>query len=520
MARGAGLACVRGVVPLRRRLHQLSLRAQSGGGPRAGLQSRGTGRGLHELPLGAGAGGAVAGLRTAAGEQRAVVVRGVHHWNTRGDGLVDGALARAAAAGTGRLDGAGAALHQRDIRRVDFRRWTGDTAVHLLRRSGRRLPDRSRRQSLGAHARLAESCRGRADEAGGAVDRGLLLRLVRCQRCRRFTAPASEVPRPRPAGSPFRCGGRGALPVPLRLLWRVAPEYLLRQACPTVVRVRIQLPVGGGHRYRALPVAAARVAGGATGVARACRPQPRAAAGLHRSAHGLCAAGRGRLLRVSAPGLLLAPTGRSRRRGDRSAGRRGRGRVATDPVGVNPAWSHPTRRMRRLHLRANSFLCRSATGRDPVPGRRRGELHREAPPGGRPGERPLVLRGPRNVGSRPHLERLAPENDGTARGPAIRGAQGSRQAQAGGMAAIREHGTRRVSARRYDGHRRAGHPVLLSPGPARGGRARSGGRDRGAQPRDLVQQRAAHGSRPQAAARLRPGRTRREHHGASGGECR
>ena len=161
----------------------------------------------------------------------------IHGWNTRGDGLVGIANARSGSARPGLLDGVGPPVQQRHVRRLDLRRRPGDPAVHLLRRGGGSVPGGSRRQSLGADARFPEPCGGRADAAGGTVDRGLLLRLVRRPAGRSFAAATSRAPEVGPAGSSLRLARLGALSVPVRLLRRVAPEHVLRQTRSAVVRV-------------------------------------------------------------------------------------------------------------------------------------------------------------------------------------------------------------------------------------------------------------------------------------------
>ena len=82
-------------------------------------------------------------------------------------------------------------------------------------------------------------------------------------------------------------------------LWGMAAEYVLRQACSSVVRHGVALPVGGGAGDWAVPAAAA--GGGVAGerLARAAMPDVCPAAALHRCSCGVHRPGRGRSLRVS-----------------------------------------------------------------------------------------------------------------------------------------------------------------------------------------------------------------------------
>ena len=118
VAGAARLSDPHGTVSVRRRLHQLPLRPQSVGGPRAGLQSRRVRRGLLQLPVGPVTRRAVGCVWSAARTHHTVAVGRLHRGHARGDVVVGGSLAGAASSGLGGQDDGGAGKQQCDLRSV------------------------------------------------------------------------------------------------------------------------------------------------------------------------------------------------------------------------------------------------------------------------------------------------------------------------------------------------------------------------------------------------------------------
>ena len=125
VAGAARLSDPHGTVSVRRRLHQLPLRPQSVGGPRASLQSRRVRRVLLQLPVGPGTRRAVGCVWSAARTHHSVAVGRLHRGHANGDVVVGGLLAGAASPGLGDLDDGGAGKQQCDLRGVVVGRGIG-----------------------------------------------------------------------------------------------------------------------------------------------------------------------------------------------------------------------------------------------------------------------------------------------------------------------------------------------------------------------------------------------------------
>ena len=237
--------------------------------------------------------------------------------NGRRAGMVDISPALAAKPGTGRLDGAGAGVQQRDLRGVDIGRRAGNAAAHVLHRAGSRLPEPIPRRASGPAGGVSEPDRSRPDSTGRAADCAVLLRLARRPADGRRQAADGELARADVSGGALRHRGDCPPPVSLRLLWRVAAQHLLRQARPPVVRVGLPLPVDGGAGDGAVPADSPSLGRSAASVAGDPRRDLCSGPAASRRPHGIRDADWRRPLRVSPAGFLLAAAGAAGSRGDR-----------------------------------------------------------------------------------------------------------------------------------------------------------------------------------------------------------
>ena len=217
-----------------RRLHQLPLRAQPARRPRPGVQLGRVRGGLLQFSLGAGTGGAMGAVRPAPGTGGTLAVGGIHGGDLGRCAVVGGARAGAASPALGCLDGHGAPVQQRRVCGLDLGWWLGDSAVHLLRRARRGLPAAPWAGLPGSLGGIVGLGRRRPHPTGRAIDRRLLLRVVR-GRHGSFRATLGRTPTRLPDCTVRGAGGR-SLPVQIRLLRRVAAQHLLRQARSPLVR--------------------------------------------------------------------------------------------------------------------------------------------------------------------------------------------------------------------------------------------------------------------------------------------
>ena len=114
-------------------------------------------------------------FRRAPGVRRPLVIGNLHHRYDRRHVVVDPPFTLSARPGSGRMDGAGAALHQCHLRCLDLRRRAGNPTVHLFHCYSHSLSYPVRNRAPWSAGRLTVPRRCRIDPTGGIDAGGLLL---------------------------------------------------------------------------------------------------------------------------------------------------------------------------------------------------------------------------------------------------------------------------------------------------------------------------------------------------------